>query len=676
MSVSCVRSGEHAPLNKVVGMEFKLLSELTLVFGLSIFVIMACHRIKIPPILGFLITGVIAGPHALGLVNAAHEVELLAEIGVVLLLFTIGLELSMEELLDLRKPVFIGGGAQVLFTIVVVFLITVVFGASPGKALFYGFLAALSSTAIVLKILQENAQIETPQGRIVLSILIFQDVIIVPMMLIAPFLTGKGGGIGGAILLLLFKTVMVLAILYVAAKYVVPRVLTQVVRTRSREVFILATLVLCLAVALMTSYVGLSLSLGAFLAGLIISESDYSISAMEGIMPFKDVFTSLFFISVGMLLDVGFFVSNLPLVILLSAALLVGKTFLAGGAARLLGYPKRTALLVGLALCQVGEFSFILAKVGQNEGLLGMDQYQVFLAASILTMAVTPFLIKASPAIAHAAGRYAPSLRGKVETEYEKAEKGLQDHLIIVGFGHGGKALARTAKKSGIRYLILEMNPDTVRVKRQQGEPIYYGDAGQAAVLVHAGIRKAKVLAVVISDATSVRRVVAAARARNPELHIVARTRFVSEIDSLKELGADVVVSEEFEASIEIFSRVLLRYMVPRTVIETVVAQVRSQEYELLRTTETAGGPLCSLSSQFEGMEVSGVVVESGAPLDGVPLSESDLRRKHGLTVVAVQRGKDLYANPGSEFRLGAEDVAYLFGKMENIEGAGVLFKA
>jgi len=659
-------------------MEVRLLGEITTVFGLSIGIIYACHKIRVPPIVGFLLTGVVVGPHGLGLISAAHEVDLLAEIGVVLLLFSIGMELSLGELIRLKKPVFVGGAAQVLFTILAVDAIAMLFGASPGQAVFIGCLVALSSTAIVLKQLQERAQVESPQGRVSLSMLIFQDLIIVPMVLVTPFLAGGGGSLGASLLLMAGKALGLLVVLWLASRYVVPLILGQIVRTRSRELFLLTTLVLCLSIAMLTSYIGLSLSLGAFLAGLIMSESEYSISALEGVLPFRDVFTSLFFISVGMLLELQVFLDHLPLVLGLTVMVLLGKTLLAGGASLLLGYPLRTSFIVGLMLCQVGEFSFVLAKEGLEYGLLPDSSYQLFLASSIMSMVATPFLIAAAPRIADALGRFRRlgALREEAEAPVRQSacEDGLCNHLIIVGFGLGGKNLARVARAVGIRYLILEMNPDTVRSAREQGEPIHYGDAGHAAVLEHHGVERAKVMAIVINDPASVRRITATARSLNPEMRIVARTRFVSEITPLKQLGANKVVSEEFETSIEIFTRVLTEYLVPRAAIESFVEQVRSEGYEILREINVQSSPFATLDTHFKGMEVSGVLLEPGALLDGMSLEAAGLRKTHGLTVVAVQRGEEIHANPDGSYVLQGGDVVYLFGDHEDLTGKTGLF--
>jgi len=664
-------------------MDLTLFSQILTVFGLSVAVIYSCHKVRIPPIVGFLITGVLAGPYGLGLVHAVHEVEVMAEVGVVLLLFTIGLELSIGELVRLRKSVLIGGGGQVLFTIGAFGALAYGLGQSVSHSVFIGFLAALSSTAIVLKIFQQRAEMDSVHGRISLSVLIFQDLAVVPMMLLIPFLAGSVGGEGGSGLAFLWPTVKgvgMVAIVFFLARKVVPRLLHSIVQTRSRELFLISTLALCLATAFLTSQVGLSLSLGAFLAGLIISESEYSLSALEGIMPFRDVFTSLFFISVGMLLDVGYLVNHLPPVLGATAAVLVLKALMAALAAYLLGFPVRPAVMVGLALCQVGEFSFVLAKVGLTSGLMDAQGYQLFLAASIVTMALTPPLIGLSPRIAdwvRALPVFERVRKRPFEQEMEQTCVGqacVADHLVIVGFGVGGKHLARAAKSFGIAYRVVEMNPDTVRTSAAAGEPIIYGDASQAAVLEHVGLPDARVLAVVVSDPVSIRSITDAARKMNPSLHIITRTRFLSEIEPLVELGASDVIPEEFETSVEIFTRVMMRYLVPRGDIERFTEEVRSEGYEMLRSTELRGESFCTLNRQFPGMDVSALTVELGSILDGQTLLEADLRKTHGLTVVAVGREGEVMANPDGTLKLMAGDVAYVFGPHADIKAKAGLF--
>jgi CPA2 family monovalent cation:H+ antiporter-2 len=640
-------------------MDHHILYEAVIIFGLSICVIVACHRMRVPAIIGFLLTGMLAGPHGLGLVAATHEVELLAEIGVILLLFVIGLELSLDELLRLKKPVFLGGGAQVVLTILAFFGLSAAMGYVGGQAVFIGMLAALSSTAIVLKFLAERAEMHTPYGRIALSVLIFQDIVVVPMMLLVPFISGDGGSLGTALLLLFGKMILVVFALVVMAKYIVPKVLYAVVRTRSRELFLMTTLGLCFGIALLTSSVGLSLSLGAFLAGLLISQSEYSLSALEGILPFRDIFTSIFFVSIGMLLNLGFFAENILTVMLLTAAVLLLKAGIVTLAGLSLGTSLRVALIAGLSLSQVGEFSFVLAGVGMQYELMSRADYQMFLAVAVTTMALTPYLIAFAPRVTQLFGGL-PCPSGDMQLDDEECEAEiLEDHLIIVGFGLGGRHLARAAKRAGVSYNILEMNPETVRREAACGEPIRYGDAVQVEVLKHMGIKKARVLAVVIADPAAALQIVTTAAKLNPGLHITVRTRFAGEIDALKEAGAHDVVAEEFETSLEIFNRVLGTYLVPRKDIERFTMEIRAEGYGIT----DCNLPEKFLDGHFVGHEIMTLTVEKGAPVEGTTLEEAALRSEHGLTVVAVYKDGVMNANPPASLRFAEGDSVYLFGE-------------
>ena len=653
----------------------ELLREFVIIALLSIVVIYACHKIKVPPIVGFLITGALFGPSALGLVKEAHAVETLSEIGVVFLLFSIGMELSISELVRLKKPVFLGGTLQVGLTIGAFWLISLWAGISVNSSLFIGFLMALSSTAIVLKIMQQRAQIESPAGRISLSILIYQDLIIVPMMLAVPLLAGTTQADTGSLLFTAARTLGIIGAIFLLARKGVPWLLNKIVGTRSRELFLISVIGICLGTAYLTSLLGLSLSLGAFMAGLVVAESEYSHSALEGILPFRDVFTSVFFVSVGMLLDMNFFLTHLVEVGVVTLLVLTIKGIIAGGDTLLLGYPIRPAIIVGMAVCQVGEFSFVLAKTGLDYKLLSHDHYQLFLAASILTMAATPFLLSAGPILAErwSRKRHAPASCSETDTDEAVADV-LSDHLIIIGYGVGGKFLARAARESGIRHVILEMNPDTVRHYAAKGEPIFHGDATHPAVLQHLGIRNARVLAIVISDPAAIRGITEVARHLNKHIHILVRTRFLGEVSALKNLGASDVIPEEFETAIEIFTRVLSRYLVPRAAIERFIHEVRAENYEMLRQVELQGTSMAALQKQMPDLTVSVFTLEQDAPLDGVTFLESNLRQKANITVVAVKRNAEVFAHPGGDFRLQAGDLVYVFSTPADAALAEPLF--
>ena len=629
-------------------MDIPLLPDIVAIFCLSIGVLLVCHQVKIPPIVGFLLTGVLCGPTALGLVQNPHAVELLAEIGVVLLLFSIGLEMSGEELMRLKRPVFVGGTAQVVLTVGAFMCLGVLTGQTWQQSMMYGFLASLSSTAIVLSRLQQKAQSESPQGRLDFSVLIFQDIAVVPMMLAIPILAGRGDTDLGGMLVSAGRTLVILVGGWVLARHVVPRIMQLVLRTRSKELMLMTVLGLCFAIAL-----------GAFLAGLLLSGSEYSLNVLEGILPFKDVFTSLFFISVGMLLDVGFLVHHLDKVFLFAALLIFLKSILSLPPMLLVGYPLRVSILAAMSLAQIGEFSFVLARSAVNSGLMDNDGYQMFLAASIVTMMLTPTVMEIAPKVASFVSRH---MHMPVDEEAAaQRDESLKDHLIIVGFGVGGKHLARTAREAGIPYVILEMNPDTV--SRYGGkEPIHGGDASKPLVLEHFGIQSARVIAVVISDPSAVRAITAVARKLNPKVHIVVRTRFLGEVDALRRLGANDVIPEDFETSIEIFSRVLGHYLVPRQTIERFVNSIRHEYYNMARQLRMTGMDLPSLADEvLTGLEVVACKVEPGCALDGKRLMDTSLRKKYGVTVVGIRHAGQIIPSPGGDAFLHGDDTVFLF---------------
>jgi len=660
--------------------EIPLLKDIVVIFALAIAVLLVCHRLRVPSIVGFLLTGILAGPHGLGFVTDVHNVEVLAEIGVVLLLFTIGIEFSLEQFVEMKRSVLLGGVLQVGATFLAVVATVALLGKSGTEGIFLGFLVSLSSTAIVLKILQERNEIGSPHGRVALAILIFQDVAAVPMMLFLPFLAAGSGPAGSSLFLLAAKGIAILLLVWVSARWLVPKVLYQVARARSRELFLLSVLVLCFAVAWFTQELGLSLALGAFLAGLIISASDYGHHALGNVLPFRDVFTSLFFVSIGMLLDFGFLLREPIRVAVAAGAVVLLKTLLTAATVVVLGFPLRTALLSGLALAQIGEFSFILAGMGVALALVGRETYQLFLAVSVITMGASPFVIALAGRIAGLVLRLPfPSrlrsgflFRPGVEDPDSKAK--LSGHIIIVGFGLNGRNLSQAAKRAGIPYMIIEMNPETVRREKRAGEPIFYGDASHDAILQHAGIAGARVLVVAVSDPAATRQITAAARRVNPALHIIARTRFFQEMTPLRELGANEVIPEEFETSVEIFTRVLDRYLLPRDEIARFVSEARAGGYEMFRSLSHDPVPLCNLELYLADVEVTSRRVGIASPLVGKSLGEMELRSKYGVTLLAIKRGGEVLANPGGETQILGDDILILMGAPASLAGIADLF--
>jgi len=657
-------------------MPIQLLNDIIVIFLISIIAIFAGHRLRIPVVVGFLATGVVAGPHGLRLVQEVEQIEVLAEVGVVLLLFAIGIEFSFDKLLRIKRPTLVGGPLQVAITFLATAFIGVEVGLPLNESILAGFLVALSSTAVVLKILQERDEVDSPHGGTALGMLIFQDIAVVPMMLFVPLLAAEEStGLTMPLLLMLAKGAGIIMLVILGAKLIVPALLYQVVRLRSSELFLLAVILICLSVAWLSYSAGLSLALGAFLAGLIISESEYSYQALGNIIPFRDVFTSFFFVSIGMLLDVGFFIERAELVFAAALGVLVLKAVIAGGVSVLLGYPARTGVLAGLALAQIGEFSFILSKTGLDSGILGRSEYQLFLAVSVLTMAATPFVIAGSPKAADLLYRLPLPEKLKAGHPFAAIPEKRENHLVIIGYGFVGRTLARAARVGELSYLILEMNPEKVRGERANGEPIHYGDATQEMILRHADVDAARVVVVAVSDVMATRRIVEMVRKINPKVYIMARVRYLDEAAACYDLGADEVIPEEFETSVEIFSRVLSKYLVPRIEIDKMIVEVRSLGYDMFRNAEIEPGKISDLRRYLPNVEVVTVKVEEKAPAVGKTLADLELRKKLGVNALGILRDSGNILNPTSETEIEAGDVLLVLGTSEQISKSRHLFR-
>lgn len=654
-----------------------VLLDLEILFGLAVLTVILFRRLRFPSIIGFLAAGLLAGPHTLALVPNTHHVEQLAEIGVVLLLFTIGIEFSLKELMRIREMVFWGGGLQVALTILAVALLGLLLDFPLRQSLFFGSLVALSSTAIIMKLLMDAGEIDAPHGKTALGILIFQDLCVVPLMLFTPILGGSVQGLS-EVALVAGKALLVVAAAHYGARYAIPWILRQAVRARSRELFVLTVIFIGFGTALLTAQAGLSPALGAFIAGLAISESEYSQQVLGDIAPFRDAFMSLFFISVGMLLDPMTIVRHPLAVLLLVLAILTLKTVITTGVARAIGLPLRVAIMAALALAQIGEFSFLLSQSGLKHGLLSPEIYQLFIAASVATMALTPLCLRIAPPFALLALKVLPRplTQGSNALVGKEKKIALSGHVAIVGFGLNGRNLAGTLKHLDIPYVVIETNPYTVSAERKRGEQIIFGDASQQEVLSHARAEHARIMVIAISDAAAGRRIVAQARQMNPAIHIIARTRYLAEVEPLSRLGANEVIPEEFETSVEILARVLRNFLVPQDDIERCVAEVRRGGYEMLRTMSNRYSHAVGISGYLAGAEIGTFRVKRGSPLAGQTLREGTIRTSSGASVLVIKRGEEVTPNPDPVWELQAGDIVLLLGSPEQLAVAGRLFEA
>lgn len=655
--------------------ELPFLRDLVVLLLLSLAVALVFQRLNQPPVVGFLAAGILLGPHGFSLVADPHQVELLAEVGVILLLFTLGLEFSLGALAQLRRQVLVGGGLQVALTAGCAGGLALALG--PWRqALLIGCLVALSSTAIVLKLLAERGEVDTPHGRAAVGILLFQDILVIPMMLGVQLLAERPGGGAAQSAWSLVAGLGVVTAILLAARWLVPPFLAQVVRTRRRELFVLTLVLICLGTAWLTNKVGLSLALGAFLAGVAVSESEYGAQALADVLPLRDTFSSLFFISIGMLLDLAYVRAH-PLLVSGAVAAVLGLKVLTGvGAVWGLGVGLRTAVLGGLAVAQVGEFSFVLAQVGLDLALLDASLYQLFLSVAVTGMFATPFLVRgAGPLAGWLDAARLPAGLLRVRRPAPKPPEPPTGHVVIAGYGLNGGNLARVLRKVEIPYLILEMNPERVWEARAAGEPITYGDVARPEVLAHLGLERARALVVAISDPHASRRAVAVAREGWPHLTIIARTRYLAEVETLHRLGADEVVPEEFETSVEIFAKVLATYDVPRSVIAQQIEQVRRDHYGVWRDPDTVGHRLGRLRGMLAGLDVDTYRVTESCFARGKSLGGLELRQATGATVLALVRGGSTLANPGGQTVAAPGDALLLLGTNEQLTRAAALLE-
>lgn len=564
-----------------------------------------CHRLGVTPIVSFLVTGALIGPHALGLVRDEALIEAAAEIGVVLLLFTVGIEFSLANLVRIKRLIWIGGGVQVGVVIGVVSGLLALAGVDWRAALLTGCLVALSSTAIVMKLLLDRGETDSEVGSGTLGMLIFQDLAVVAMVLVVPMLGGTGGSAAG-VAWALGKAGALIALVLVVARRVMPKVLEAVARTCSQEIFVLTVMAICFGTAYLTSLAGVSLSLGAFLAGLVVSESRFSELAFGEIQPLQILFSATFFVSVGLLLDLHFLVSHLPLVLAVVAAVVVIKVASAALAVRLLGYGAGTALFSALLIAQVGEFSFVLERSAGELGLFPAGVAdggpQTFIAATVILMMGTPLLARLGGALERRLAVRADGSGLGVDAdaaptdvdEADAAHADLDGHIIIAGYGQGGRELARVLDERGVPHLIVTLSPDGASEAERQGLRVLRGNYARRHELLLAGVRRARLLVVADDDREMTRRVVRSVRALDAAPPILVRTRFDHEASALLDTGVEHVVSEEREGIVRLVETVLGLFDVPEEARRAATEKLRAAP--LVSRPSPGGGTTLRLS--------------------------------------------------------------------------------
>lgn len=656
----------------VFAVTLPFLTELVALFTISVIIAYFCYRLNIVPIVGFLIAGVIIGPNALALVHDQQLVDTLAEIGIILLLFTIGIEFSLEKLSRIKKAIFLGGGLQVTITVAVVAFILSFWGIGWNSAIYTGCLIALSSTAIILGLLSDEDKTDTPSGRLTLAILIFQDLIIILMVLLVPILAGQSQNIS-EIGWVLLKAIVLIGVVLLLAQRIVPWILEKVASTRRHELFLLTIVAICFGTASLTSMVGVSLALGAFLAGLVVSESNYSEQAISEILPLRTIFNAVFFVSVGMLLDINYVIRNPLIIIGVATAVILIKFITSLISIVPLKYPARIISISAITLAQIGEFSFVLERAGRLAGItpagIGEAGTQTFIAVAVLLMVATPFMVHRAEAIGgFLAATPFGRISGSNSTDDSKSGVApLEDHVVIIGFGPAGRHLAEVLHDSGIPYIVIEINPESVKEMHRNKIPAIFGDAGRQHILERAGIEKAKLCVIATNDPGSTPRIIRMARHLNPLLLIVVRTRYLGDMERFEKLGADIVVPEEMETTVRLFSHVLGAYRIPQKEIRQHIDELRAQNFDLIRSN-TGDTQLMFLEGLEEkGLHTRSVKVRESSLAENKSLNELALKKNHNVTVINVKRGDEVFEEPSDNFVLKAGDWLLITGSADNL---------
>lgn len=646
------------------------IANLLIALSLAIPITYLLYRLHFPTLVGFILTGLIIGPSALSLIKEFQTLESLAEIGIIFLMFLLGLEFTLKKFISYKKEVFLAGFLQVILTTISMTIISSsLLSVGAAKGIFYGILIAFSSTAVVLKILLERGELNTPYGRYIFGILIFQDLSVIVVMLALPMLSAQSFSFS-VIGITLLKSLILLSLIFFIGIKIIPILFYQIAKTRIRELFLISIFVISLGLAFFSYKLGLSMALGAFVAGMIISESELVYQTMAEVKPFKDFFLAFFFIVIGALFNYQMLFDHFLMVLAGFALVLLVKFAVVLVVVLLISKHLRNAFLSGLYLFQIGEFSFVLALEGKKFNLMPDHFYQIFIAISILTLLFTPFLISLAYRFADALLLQVSPEKFALISRRRKEEDVFKVNTLVVGFGVCGRNVALGLKLLKIPYIVLEINPSTVRHYRKKKEPIYFGDASHPEILKKFGIEKAKVLVVAIGDSFAARRIIKVAKTLNPHIYIIARSQFVAEIEELLELGADEVISEEFEASLELFVKVLEYHQVPKNEINHLVEQLRSEHYEALRKEDLSKLAQTIPEEWWKLFKVQTFMIKEKSPLIGLTLGNLNLRANTGATAIAIQRRDSLIPNPSGETVLQEGDIIMLIGDEKSINKA------
>ncbi|MGB8700977.1 MAG: cation:proton antiporter [Thermosynechococcaceae cyanobacterium] len=627
----------------------------------------AASRLGQPVLLGYLLAGLAVGPSGFKFIHSADEIEVLAKMGVALLLFALGVEFSLGDLLKVRRIALGGGPLQIALTMVLAGGAAYGLGAvnSWPAAVFLGATLSLSSTALVLKSLIERNEVQTAHGQAMLGMLIVQDIGLGFMLAVLPTLTESGGNLAQSLLLALGKATLFFAGSAIAGLYVIPTAMKQIARTGSQELFVLTVVALCLGVALLTETLGLGVEMGAFVAGLMVSQVEYSDQALHSILPMRDVFATLFFASIGMLIDPVFLLGHAGTLMGLVAVVMVGKALITTPIVALFGYPLKTALTVGIGINQIGEFSFVLAGVAKDLGLFPSQLYGLTVGTTAITLMLTPFVLRFSPVLFQWLETLPRLGRWLRAGQYPKASfmpDLVSDHCVVAGYGRVGETLVRLLRSHGYRVVVIDNDEATLQVLRERKIPYVYGDASSELVLQKARVKQALALAIALPDPVATRLTLKRAKSLAPQLDMTVRAHANQEIDVLYQLGAKEVVQPEFEAALEMGTHVLLNLGGPVSEVLQSVQGYRSGRYRDIvpEGFEMIGSP--NLSAAIEGLDGHWYPVMESCGLVGQTIAGANIRQQTGATVMAIRRGRQLLRYPDPQTVLAAGDRLLVVG--------------
>ena len=639
-------------------MDIAILQNISAILITAVIVLLIFNKLKLPTMIGLFITGIVLGH----LINDTTMISTLSELGVVFLLFIIGLEFSVEKFSAIKRYALAGGILQVSLTTILITLLGLAIGLNLKSAIFLGFLVSFSSTAIVMKIMQQKHLTHSLQGRVTLGILIFQDIAVIVVILLIPLLGGESINLNAIPNIII--TIIGLAILiFVGAKWFIPLALKDAAKTKNRDLFLLLTLFICMGTTFATSFIGIGPELGAFIAGLLISNTEYSHQTLGYVQPFQDVFMSLFFISIGLMVNLHLFLYNMWIIIILTAIILIinfTATLITGMVLKL---PTKVSITIAILLSQIGEFSFVLASEGMKYGLMTSRFFSIFLGVSILTMSLTPFLQKMTPKIIKQFRKINYfQVDNELKTLPEEFEevKPIEDHVILVGLGRVGKQMTKACNQFNVPILAVDMNPIVVEQQQELGVPIIYGNASNESVLKELRVTSAQCIVISASTYEGTLKTIDTARRLNPDIHIIVRTKYLKNIEEVIDAGADEVIPKEFETSILMFTRIMDYYQKDMDEIADAVNNLRSDNYDAFRSVSSEDVS-AYLSNSFTDIELDSVRVYNNAHISDFPFE------KHDLTITSVIRENNTLTNITDSFLFIEDDIILFTGQRNDI---------